>query len=176
VSLWFNPGCLCKKRGIALRIAKAFMVVIALMIILAGCADHASAPGDPIETRDAIEDIAAEFRSLRTMKGHFEGGTWNDDLDKWMGRKHQLMIQLGSRLGAGQHSKAQVIQLLAPPDLTASEGDDLFDLVSSLPEFEKPATGPYELLIYYWRGRHDFLYFTSQGETIVNSGWWHAGE
>jgi hypothetical protein len=66
--------------------------------------------------------------------------------------------------------------LLAPPDLTASEGDDLFDLVNSLPEFEKPATDPYELLIYYWRGMHDFLYFTSQGETIIVSGWWYAGD
>jgi hypothetical protein len=149
------------------------MLAMALMIILAGCAGRPNAPGDPVET---LEDIAAEFRSLRTIKGHFEGGTWNDDLDKWMGRKHQLMIQLGSRLGTGEYSKAQVIQLLAPPDLTAREGDDLFDLVNSLPEFEKPATGPYDLLIYYWRGTHDFLYFTSRGQTIINSGWWYAGD
>ena len=155
---------------------KALTLAIALTIILAGCAGRASAPGDPAETRDAVEELAAEFRSLRTIKGHFEGGTWDDDLDKWMGRKHQLMIQLGSRLSAGQYSKTQVIQLLAPPDLTASEADDAFDLVSSLPEFEKPVTGPCELLIYYWRGMHDFLYFTSQGETIINSGWWHAGD
>lgn len=153
----------------------AFTLTLVLMVILAGCAGRPSAPGTPGAT-DPLEDIAAEFRSLRTLKGHFEGGTWNDDLDKWMGRKHQLMIQLGSRLGAGEYSKAQVIQLLAPPDLVASEGDDLFDLVNSLAEFEKPSTGPYELLIYYWRGRHDFLYFTSQGETIVNSGWWYAGD
>ena len=153
----------------------AFTLAIALVVILAGCAGATSAPGAPVATAP-IEDIAAEFRSLRTLKGHFEGGIWNDDLDKWMGRKHQLMIQLGSRLGAGEYSKAQVIQLLAPPDLTASEGDDLFDLVSSLPEFEKPATGPYEFLIYYWRGMHDFLYFTSQGETIIVSGWWYAGD
>jgi hypothetical protein len=152
---------------------KAFMLAIALMITLAGCAGRPSASGDPVET---VEDIAAEFRSLRTIKGHFEGGTWNDDLDEWMGRKHQLMIQLGSRLGAGEYNKAQVIQLLASPDLIAREGDDLFDLVNSLAEFEKPATGPYDLLIYYWRGRHDFLYFTSRGQTIINSGWWHAGD
>ena len=155
---------------------KALTLAIALTIILAGCAGRASAPGDPAETRDAVEELAAEFRSLRTIKGHFDGGTWDDDLDKWMGRKHQLMIQLGSRLSAGQYSKTQVIRLLAPPDLIASEGDDLFDLVNSLPESEKPAPGPCELLIYYWRGMHDFLYFTCQGETIINSGWWHAGD
>jgi len=158
------------------------MLTIALMLTLAGCSGRPSAPGGPVETVDddpalaSIADAAAEFRSLRAIKGHFEGGAWNDDADKWMGPKHQLMIQLGSRLGAGEHSKAQIIQLLAPPDLTASEGDDLFDLVSSLPEFENPAIGPYDLLIYYWRGAHDFLYFTSRGQTIINSGWWYAGD
>jgi len=159
------------------------LATILILLLLAGCAGRASTPGAPLETAKAdnlamnpIQDIAAEFRNLRTVKGHFQGGTWNDDVDKWMGRKHQLMIQLGSRLGAGEHSEAEVIQLLAPPDVIAREGDETFDLVNSLWDFEKPATGPYELLIYYWRGTHDFLYFTSQGETIINSGWWYAGE
>lgn len=159
------------------------LATILTLLLLAGCAGRSGVPGDPIETKkdhdlatQPIEDIAAEFRSLRTVKGHFDGGTWNDDVDKWMGRKHQLMIQLGSRLGTGEYSKAKVIQLLAPPDLTACQGDDLFDLVHSLAEFEEPATGPYELSIYYWRGMHDFLYFTSQDEIIINSGWWYAGE
>jgi hypothetical protein len=159
------------------------LATILILLLLAGCAGRAGTPNDPLETAKAdnlamnpIQDIAAEFRNLRTVKGHFQGGTWNDNVDKWMGRKHQLMIQLGSRLGAGEYSKAQVIQLLGPPDLTAREGDDTFDLVNNLSDFEKPATGPYEFLIYYWRGTHDFLYFTSQGETIINSGWWYAGD
>jgi len=158
------------------------MLAIALMLTLAGCSGCPSAPGAPVETAGddsalaSIADAATEFRSLRTIKGHFEDGAWDDDLDKWMGRKHQLMTQLGSQLGEGEYSKAQIIQLLAPPDLTAREGDDLFDLVNSLPEFAKPATGPYDLLIYYWRGVHDFLYFTARGQTIINSGWWYAGD
>jgi hypothetical protein len=165
-----------------LSICKAFVLAIALMITLGGCCGHPSAAGDPGKTvdddpaTDSLVDIAAEFRSLRTIKGHFEGGTWDDDLDKWMGRKHQLMIQLGSRLGTGEYSEAQIIQLLAPPDLTAREGDALFDLVGSLAEFEEPTTGPYDLLIYYWRGSHDFLYFASRGQTIISSGWWYAGD
>jgi hypothetical protein len=169
------------KGGPAIMHRKLLMLI--MLFLLAGCAARDNAPGSPIETvehddlaMDSIEDIAAEFRNLRETKGHFEGGTWDDDVDKWMGRKHQVMIQLGSRLGAGEYSKTEVIQLLAPPDLIAREGDELFDLVNSLTDFEKPATGPYEFLIYYWRGTHDFLYFTSQGETIINSGWWYAGE
>jgi len=159
------------------------LATILILLLLAGCAGRANTPSAPLETARAdnlatasVQDIAAEFRNLRTIKGHFEGGTWKDDVDKWMGRKHQLMIQLGSRLGAGEYSKTQIIQWLGSPDLIAREGDDTFDLVSSLPKFEKPATGPYELLIYYWRGTHDFLYLTSQGESIINSGWWYAGE
>jgi len=123
-----------------------------------------------------LEDIAAEFRGLRSTKGHFEGGTWNADLDKWMGRKHHIMIQLGSRLGSGECAKAEIIQRLGPPDQTARESDASFDLLNRLPEFERPAAGPYELLIYYWRGAHDFLYLISQDETILSSGWWYAGE
>ncbi len=156
---------------------------ILVLLFLAGCAGRAGPSGDLAETVQArsltvasIQDLAAEFRGLRAIKGRFEGGDWNDDVDKWMGRKHQLMIQLGKRLGAGEYSQAEIIQWLALPDQIARQGDNLFNLVSNLSEFEKPATGSYEFLIYYWRGTHDFLYFTSQGETILDSGWWYAGE
>jgi hypothetical protein len=123
----------------------------------------------------SIEGLATEFGNLRAIKGHFDGGDWNDDVDKWMGRKHQVMIELGLHLGTGEYDTAEVTRLLDSPDLTAREGDDLFGWVSDLPEFEEPA-GSYELLIYTWRGTHDFLYFVSQDEGIVGSGWWYAGE
>ena len=58
----------------------------------------------------------------------------------------------------------------------ASPGDPVFDQVSGQPEFEKPSAEDYQLLIYYWRGAHDYLYFTSADKTIVGSGWWHAYE
>jgi hypothetical protein len=154
---------------------------ILVLFALAGCAGRSATPGDSSQTQGCLiskelEEIAAQFRYLRAIKGHFQDGDWNTDVDTWMGRKHQFMIQLGTRLGAGDCRRAQVVQLLDPPDLTAREGDAPFDWVSRLPEFEKPATEPYELLIYYWRGTHDFLYFTAQGETVLNSGWWHAGD
>jgi hypothetical protein len=187
------------KARCAMMLPKSAAVLVLLM--LAGCTVRAGAPTDALregaikETAlegDALEEgspktegcawsvdsegIAAEFRGLRTGKGHFQGGTWNADVDKWMGRKHRIMIQLGSRLGSGDCAKAEIIQLLGLPDLTARESDAPFDLVKRLPAFEKPTAGPCELLIYYWRGAHDFLYFTSQDETILNSGWWYAGE
>jgi hypothetical protein len=154
---------------------------ILVLLALAGCAGRAATSGDSLQTQGCLisretEEIAAQFRDLRAIKGHFQDGDWNADVDTWMGRKHQIMLQLGARLGAGNCRREQVVQLLGPPDLTAREGDAPFDWVSRLAEFEKPATGPYELLIYYWRGTHDFLYFTAQSESILNSGWWQAGD
>jgi len=93
-----------------------------------------------------------------------------------MGRKHQVMIELGARLGEGDCARTQVIDLLGPPDLTAGPGDATFDLVGRQPDFKMPSTAAYELLIYYWRGAHDYLYFTAEGQTIFSSGWWHAYE
>jgi hypothetical protein len=133
-------------------------------------------PDATTENGDLGKGIADEFKSLRAIRGHFDGGDWNADVDEWMGRKHQLMIELQSLLGTGAYSKTEVIQLLDPPDLIARQGDDLFDQIDNLAGFEAPATGSYEFLVYYWRGTHDFLYFTTQDEIIVNSGWWYAGE
>ena len=156
--------------------------VIFALLILAGCA-QTGAPGDSTQTStdaslplDAIQKIADEFKNLRVVKGHFDGGEWNDDVDQWMGRKHQLMIQLGERLGTGEYNQSQVIQALSQPDVIARETDDLYKLVSDSAEFTGPITGFYELLIYYWRGEHDFLYFTVQNGRITTSGWWYAGE
>ena len=93
-----------------------------------------------------------------------------------MGRKHQVMGELGARLGEAGCQSGQITDLLGPPDLIANPGDPAVDQVSGQPEFERPPAEDYQLLIYYWRGAHDYLYFTSADNTIVGSGWWHAYE
>jgi hypothetical protein len=38
----------------------------------------------------SVMELGAEFQVLRRQQGHFSGGAWNDDVDKWGGRKlHQ---------------------------------------------------------------------------------------
>lgn len=121
-----------------------------------------------------MHELAQEFRRLRAVKGHFQGGSLNPDVDGWMGLKHRVMIELGSRLGTGECSRAEVIALLGEPDAIARPGDIAFDLVGRQAAF--PPGAEYELLLYYWRGGHDYLYFTAQGQSILGSGWWHAYE
>jgi len=151
---------------------------ILILILLAGCAGRAGVPDAPAPTAtpDPIQDQAAEFRRLRAVAGHFQGGDWNDDVDRWMGRKHALMVELGERLGAGTYSRAQAVDLLGEPDAIAQEGDTLYDQIRNRGEFVEPPGSGYVFLVYHWRGEHDFLYLIARKEAILGAGWWYAGE
>jgi hypothetical protein len=158
--------------------------LVALMgAVLIGCVSGqpASSPlVTPPDSRSPVDDdlkrLAAEFRSLRAIPGQFGGGEWNDAVDRWGGRKHTLMIDLGSRLGAGDFDKDQIVQLLGAPDRVARAGDDLYDLISSLPGRELSPAASTEYLVYYWRGAHDFLFFEYRDSSVAGSDWWYAGE
>lgn len=150
-------------------------------LFLAGCAGSvvtpASSPaGEGCDLSVASQELTAEFVRLRAIQGHFQGGPWIADVDAWMGRKHQVMIDLGTRLVDAGCGPGQIAELLGPPDRIAGPGDALFDQVRRQPEFEELQDEAYELLIYDWRGAHDFLYFTCVGGAITGSGWWHAYE
>ena len=151
---------------------------ILILILLAGCAGPAGAPDTPTPTPtpDPIQDQAAEFRSLRAVRGHFDGGDWNDDVDRWMGRKHALMIELGELLGGGAYSRSQVVDLLGEPDAIAVEGEALYDRVRNRGEFVEPPGGVDAFLVYHWRGEHDFLYLIVREGTVIGAGWWYVGE
>ena len=161
-------------------LARHKLAVAVSVLLVAGCAGPAPTSTDTsqqgCDLSPGTQELAAEFRRLRAVQGHFQGGEWNAEVDGWMDRKHQVMIDLGSRLGDGGCGRTQITDLLGPPDVIAGPGDVVFDLVSRQPEFQVPLPADYELLIYYWRGAHDYLYFTAEGQTISSSGWWHAYE
>ena len=123
-----------------------------------------------------LEQVAADFRRMRTIRGHFAGGAWNGGADRWMGTKHRLMRELGTRLGRSEFSKPDVIQLLNPPDHIARKGDRLYLQIITLTGYDALPDAPYEFLIYYWRGHHDFLFFICLGGKIFGSDWWYEGE
>jgi hypothetical protein len=124
----------------------------------------------------SIEQMAAEFRSLRARAGHFSGGLWNDDVDRWMGRKHELMLKLGANLAEGEYTKTDIINLLGPADKAVRRGDRLFEQIIRRLSYKASTEDSYEFLMYYWRGKHDFLFFTCQDDVITSSDWWHAGD
>ena len=151
---------------------------ILCLILLTGCAGGfgAPVPPTPVPIEGPIREQADEFKRLREIEGHFSGGAWNDAVDQWMGRKHALMIELGDVLGERAYGRAQIIDMLGDPDAIAREGDALYEQIRNRGEFERPAGGGYEFLVYHWRGEHDFLYLIVREETVLGAGWWYAGE
>ncbi|MCX6582012.1 MAG: hypothetical protein NT166_17720 [Candidatus Aminicenantes bacterium] len=167
--------------NVALCLEKTAFFVLAALIILYAAAgvtgnDPVETPKDTSFTNVPIEKLAAEFTEIRRIKGHFDGGKWNAEVDRWQGRKHKLMIELEIRLSKGKYQKSDIIRLLQPPDQIARSGDDLFKWITELPGNNTITAAPVEYLVYYWRGTHDFLYFTCIDDAIVHSGWWYAWE
>jgi hypothetical protein len=118
-----------------------------------------------------LGDLAAEFRVLRAQRGHFSGGEWNDAVDRWDGRKHQVMRQLADALGDGTHSRADIIAMIGEPDDVLRAGARGFaDAYGGGDDRVR------QLLVYEWRGRHDFLFFTSDGTRVFAADWWFALE
>ena len=131
-----------------------------LALLLAACAAAAD-----------IGALSAEFKVLRAQSGHFSGGTWNEAVDKFGGRKHEVMLRLGEALADGAHTRREVVALLGEPDLVLKPGDAMFR-----DSYQGGDVRVRELLVFHWRGMHDFLYFTSDGESVLGSGWWNAWE
>lgn len=152
-----------------------------LFILVVIQADAQNGVNDSCETQPNVsslplEKIAAEFRTLRKLKSHFNGGTWNNDADRWNGRKHRLMIEMKARLFKNHNRKSDVIRLLDSPDRITRKGDTLFHRLIDTTRNDTSPLIPDELLIYYWRGEHDFMFFSCKDSTIQNCRWWHAWE
>jgi len=143
------------------------LAVAALLLLLALPA--VAAPLD-------LEVRSAEYRSLRQVRGHFQGGEWNDDVDAWKGRKHVVMGDLGEALGQPGVPVERVLALMGPPDQRLEEpGESTPEDDRSLWRMAAPTSGS-DLLVYEWRGHHDFLYFWAREGKVVRSGWWMALE
>lgn len=136
-----------------------WLILVALLI---GCRGAAPTHHDT---------LGAEFRHLRTVLGHFGAtpGPWNDAVDRFGGRKHVVMTELGKSLGAPGTARAQVIATLGDPDEIARPGEELWSYVH-------PDASGSEMLVYHWRGRHDFLYFLVRDGKVLRADWWMALE
>ena len=140
-------------------------LALALALALASCRTPATPPPSP--TADtAVDDLGAELQRLRAIPGHFGGGAWHADVDAFGGRKHVVLQQLGQRLATAPRARIEAV--MGAPDAVAHAGDPMWQLAA-------PAAGA-TLLVYHWRGEHDFLYFELAGDASVRSGWWMAYE
>jgi hypothetical protein len=143
------------------------MRVLCLAVLVTACA---TTPGPPAD--DGLAALGAEYQRLRAEPGHWSDppAAWNPATDAPGGRKRAVMDELRARLAATTRSR--VVAVMGAPDAVARPGDPLWQLAASS---EPPPAAP-ELLVYAWRGHHDFLYFEVDGDRVTRAAWWMAYE
>ncbi|KAJ3087952.1 hypothetical protein HK102_009906 [Quaeritorhiza haematococci] len=116
-----------------------------LVRILSGEADdddyHLQSHTDNVASKSVSKDlleeimtVGEEFQKLRDVRGHYEGGDWNEDVDGFNGRKHQLMLQLQqSLIGLRDVTLRQIHAVMGHPDarrhfVDASGGEEISPL------------------------------------------------
>ncbi len=127
-------------------------------------------------TKLSLIDAGTQFQRLRKIKGHFAGGDWHYDVDRWMGKKHRLMIFLQEQLLASCPMKKEVLEIMGKPDLNLNQLDfGSVGFSEKILQQIRPKSWD-EIMIYYWRYDHDFLYFIFEEDQMVESAWWFAYE
>lgn len=121
--------------------------------------------------------LQRRWRVLRARRGHFEGGRWRDEVDRWDGEKHRTMKALAACALAGRADADQLRRSLGPPDETlepsnASRGP----LQPGITWIDPNAPTGGSWWVYRWRGRHDLLLLAFDSGRVANTGWWAAGE
>jgi hypothetical protein len=144
------------------------MRALCLAVLLIACA----APPPAAPAADDLAALGAEYQRLRGEPGHWSDppAAWNPATDAPGGRKRAVMDEL--RAGLAAATRSRVVAVMGAPDAVARPGDPLWQLAASS---EPPPAAP-ELLVYTWRGHHDFLYFEVDGDRVTRSAWWLAYE
>ncbi len=133
-------------------------------------------PNDRTLITVSPEAAGMEFQKLRKIKGHFSGGKWLDSVDSWMGRKHRLMLYLQKELTSRKARKDTITEIMGTPDYTL-QGDNPQASEFFLGILSDELKGSdNEILIYKWRGSHDFMYLVLREDRLIKSDWWMAME
>jgi len=124
-------------------------VIAALLALLAFCGNSCACEGD-------VQAWSARFIVLKTWRGHFDGGPWIAEVDRFNGEKHRLMQCLSDEAVARRIDAAQLLRWRGRPDDETSGHSLVWD---------SPAW------VYHWRGTHDQLAFTLQDGRVVRADW-----
>jgi hypothetical protein len=141
------------------------LVACGLATLLTACAVAEPAPQPSAEA----QRLAHEWQAMRAKPGHFTGGAWDDQVDKWQGAKHQLMQQLLDLAWSERYDATQLRALLGTPDRVWTPASLGYADGLRLTEWRGQPAG--ELWAYEWRGQHDQLLFAVEGEQLKAAGW-----
>ncbi|KAG0232520.1 hypothetical protein BGW42_008140 [Actinomortierella wolfii] len=121
-----------------------------------------------------VKAAAKRYQELRKIKGHFEGGEWNDAVDSPQGEKYKVMKILQEYFGKPGTSVRVLKGNMGEPDVACTEvGDKL-----ALGQAKCRRDGQSVYLIYKWRSFHDYVWFKQNmtSKSVVESDWYMALE
>lgn len=116
-----------------------------------------------------IAELSLEFKRLRNLSGHFQNGSWNKEVDSWLGLKHRVMMALRAHIEQNRISVGELRKLMGEPDRILYIGGPPWDSIISWSEANFS-------LIYEWRGDHDYLVFDCRTGMVTSSHWFYAGD
>jgi hypothetical protein len=122
---------------------------------------------------DKLNKLLAQYSQLRIRQKALPQGVFDKELRSPDGQLSNVLGELGTQLGNPAYKKADIIRLMGEPDAIKSGKD--YQPHSIGERSEKPLADDL-LLIYFWRGWHDYLYFVSRNDVIQNAHWYFAGE
>ena len=146
-------------------------LLLATLLLAGSTPREPSAREKPVDAL-SLEEMGLELHRLRALPSHFvrSPGTWHDDRDSWGSRMHQVMGKLVTHFGTPGTPRAALIATMGEPDQIAKPGDTLWDYA---PRDAPPGS---EMLIYHWRGLHDFAWLLVHDGEVVRADWYFAYE
>jgi hypothetical protein len=118
-----------------------------------------------------VDAQALQWRALRMQQGHFDGARWNDEVDRWQGRKHQLMQALAQRAREQSATQAALVRWMGQPDARWKPGQAEHGTALQSAQWQGRPPLQSDLWVYNWRARHDRLVFALDGGRVVATGW-----
>ncbi len=147
-----------------------------MLLAIAGfCGNSCACEGD-------VDRWSNEFKLLRSVHGHFDGGAWTASVDRWGGHKHQLMQCLAARAGATSVPTDRLKAWMGLPDTVQRCPSPSCDAVTREIEGTSDArsapgnTARSQLWVYHWRGVHDRLVFTVERGKVTGARWAYVHE
>lgn len=153
----YDPASIDQKLAYAVRATitvdgrPAFTSVERYLVLTRGNPSNAI-----IEVRQ-LSALTREFQELRKVKGHWQGGQPNPEVDIPRGRMRLVMGALAETLGRLPLTKDDLVSLMGLPD-------------------EKRTVDNDEQLVYLWRNWHDYVYFVVRNGAVAGFQWWYAWE
>jgi hypothetical protein len=125
--------------------------------------------------------LVRQYRELRQRRSRLPRGERDPDLSDDGGKLSKVLSRLGTELGQPPYTKRAIVECLGAPDAVKNhrQMSPLLGIYNR--ELERAGRkvlkkSNRQYLIYFWRGWHDFLFFISEGDKIVDHGWWFAYE